>query len=328
MLQCNVSMYKICYMKSHNWNTTTQSTKQKINKSKPIFIIATRDLSQKRIIELTNVLGSKKQLLWGCAKEKFIEGLEDSIQFKTLSINKLETTLESLKSNLDVKILNYHQRDLKYILKELDFSAVIFINGSWYKMIHLKEEFWTIVNKKIPYKFLSPFTSEQDAKDYVNEIQSNYGKEKVYESKKKYTDEQLLKISEDIAKQSFDWVYQTGAVLAKNGKIIASAYNSVVPYESYSMHFGSVREKNYSPPNDQNHYDTNHAEVELFLRCVKEKIDMNDSTLYINLLPCPTCARMISKSEIREIVYQHDHSEGYAYKLLTKAGKFVRRVLI
>jgi deoxycytidylate deaminase len=315
-------------MEKHNWNTISQSTKQKINKTKPIFIIGPRDLSEKRIDEITTLIGSKKTLLWGCVKEKFIEGLENSIQFKTLDLDKLTANLKPLESELKIEILNYYQRDLKYIIKELDFSVVIFINGSWYKMIHLKEEFWTIINKKIPHKFLSPFSSEKEAKEYVDEIKLHYSENKFYDLKKKYTDEQLLKVSVDIAKQSFDWVYQTGAVLAKEGKVITSTYNSIVPYESYSMHFGSVREKNFSPPNDQNHYDTNHAEVELILKCLNEKIDTKDSSLYINLLPCSTCARMICRSDIKEIVYQHDHSEGYAHKLLTKAGKFVRRVVI
>ncbi len=91
------------------------------------------------------------------------------------------------------------------------------------------------------------------------------------------------------------------------------------------MHNGALRERHFSPPNDLNYYDTVHAEVELLLEAQRQKLSLKNTSLCINLLPCPTCSRMIASSDILEVVYAFDHSEGYAVSLLERAGKIVRR---
>jgi deoxycytidylate deaminase len=56
-------------------------------------------------------------------------------------------------------------------------------------------------------------------------------------------------------------------------------------------------------------------------------MDMKGSSLFINLLPCPTCARLLSQLPLGEVVYVEDHSDGYAVKILETSGKKVRRVV-
>ncbi len=178
-----------------DWNQITSKEKKAINRDKPIFIIGSREMSQDRIQNLAKKFleRTKKNILWGCLKEKYIEGLENSPQFRTLSQKLLKETLQRaaapwtlpdspviarrLKSEainpskqsrhskkvinkkqdynentIDnrIYILSYHQRDLKYVVKKLDFSLVIFINGSWHRMLHTREEFWTLMKKQMP----------------------------------------------------------------------------------------------------------------------------------------------------------------------------------
>jgi len=111
-------------------------------------------------------------------------------------------------------------------------------------------------------------------------------------------------------------------------KVLASGFNLVVPFQTYAMHHGAAREINFSPPNDLNHYDAVHAEVDLLIQAQKQGIDLEGTSLFINLLPCPTCARMLAETDIAEIIYQIDHSDGYAVKLLEQAGKTIRRIVI
>jgi deoxycytidylate deaminase len=92
------------------------------------------------------------------------------------------------------------------------------------------------------------------------------------------------------------------------------------------MHHGNSREANISPPHDLNHKDTVHAEVEILIKAGKDNIDLAGTTVFINLLPCPACARMFADTDIKELVYREDHSSGYAVKLLEVAGKKVRRI--
>jgi deoxycytidylate deaminase len=99
-----------------------------------------------------------------------------------------------------------------------------------------------------------------------------------------------------------------------------------VPFQTYAMHHGASRERHFSPPNDLNHYDTVHAEVEMLIQAQKSHLDLNSTSLFINVLPCPPCSRMLAETMISEVVYINDHSSGYAVQILELSGKKVRRV--
>nr|AIA11108.1 Cytidine and deoxycytidylate deaminase zinc-binding region [uncultured bacterium] len=150
----------------------------------------------------------------------------------------------------------------------------------------------------------------------------------------RYTESEMLELADEAAAHSFDYCFQTGVVLGKKsgGKkgvydLKAWAFNKVVPYQTYAMLHGASRETNFSPPNDLNHYDTVHAEVELLIKAQREHVVLKNTTLFINLLPCPSCSRMLSETDIEELVYRADHSDGYALKMLEAAGKKVRRLV-
>ncbi len=134
-----------------------------------------------------------------------------------------------------------------------------------------------------------------------------------------------------VAKGSFDHTFQTGTILAKKVKDryepILASFNKVVPYQTYALLHGSSREKHFSPPHDTNHYDTIHAEMALLVEAHKKNISLKGMTLFVNLMPCPNCARTLAETDIAEVVYRIDHSEGYAADLLQKANKTVRRIV-
>lgn len=297
----------------NDWNKLSQSNKKILSKS--IFIVGSRDLDPSRIKSLVKMLSQKANVVFGAAKEKYIDGLTGT-QFSTLSSQKIT------KVNKDINVLDYYQRDLKYILDEIDFSGVIFINGSWNRSIHLRGEFWKILNKKTSYKLVSPFNNEKEAIEYSK----NFKEDTSIIGKSIKDDSDAMKYVAFMKSLSFDWTGQVGAVLVKGKKIISAKSNKVVPYLAHSLHYGSAREINFSPPGDQNHYDTNHAEVEIILDCLKNGISMKGTKLYLNVMPCPTCARMLSETGVSEVIYQLDHSEGYAFKLFEKSGIKTRRI--
>jgi dCMP deaminase len=314
-------------MKLIDWNKVSEKRKQEISKLKPVFVVGSRGISENRITDLSSQLSkSKKPILWGVLKDDYILGLEGCPQFRTNYHRRDAINRVSTVNHVSSYTLEYFQRDLKYILKELDFSAVIFINGSWYKMLHTLPEIWEVINKKTPYKLVSPFVDETEAKEYVEKLAPEIAKLGMYEKDKVYSDEEIFQIVDSVAKKSYITDFQTASALVKNGKILLTAYNNVVPYETYAMHNGLMKEKYFDPPNDLNHFDTNHSEVDLILQAQKQKLDITGSTLYINLMPCPICAKMICRSDISEVVYKLDHSDGYAFNLLTAAGKKIRRI--
>lgn len=316
-------------MTTYNWSDIAFKDKSELKKDNLIFIVGGRDISPKRIGEIFKEFIFKGPILWGCVREEYVAGLEDQEHFRTLPFQKLQETLAKLEkfripNNSD--ILVYDQRDLNFILDKLDFHRVIFINGSLKGAFHVREEFITLARKQEKYKSISPFSDETEAKSYLEKVKSKLEKLAYFDINKIYSDEELMQLADQIAKQSFDYIGQTGCVIAKEGKVLLSAYNKIQPYDTYALHFGSVREKNFSPPNDLNHYDTIHAEMAIVTNALNKGIDLSRTTMYINLMPCPTCAKVLAETKISEFVYRIDHSNGYAFKLLNEMGKKVRRM--
>ncbi len=175
---------------------------------------------------------------------------------------------------------------------------------------------------------VSPFVDEKEARDYANSHIPPAPKLPAAA----LSDHQMLALANDAAKQSYDYsTFQTGCALGrKTGRgyrAIVTSFNRVVPYQSYLMHHGAIHETKFSPANDLNYYDTNHYEVELLLEALNTNLDLTGTTIFANVMHCPTCARMLSRTGIAEFVYAQDHSDGYAIKLLVAAGKKVRRVV-
>ncbi len=316
-------------MKKYNWQTIKKNQKKKLNQT-DFFIFGSRDLTSERIITLTKKMTQRGKLLWGCFTQNYIQGLENCEQFKTLSINKLENTLNQLilkKPDLKdkIQILTYPQTDSKYVIREINAKAFIFINGSWYHAFHYTNLFYELIRKKTPYKLISPFNNLQQAQQTAKQLENKLDKIKI-DKNKKHSDQQLIQLANQKAKFSFDTTFQTGAVLAKKGKVLLLANNQILPFCTAAWHYGSLKEKNFSPPQDLNHYDSIHAEVNLLIKAQKQKINLQGTSLYLNLLPCPTCAKMIAVSDIESIFYQLDHSNGQAYKLLKQMNKKITRI--
>lgn len=315
---------------SFDWGDLAFESKRPINALHATFIMASRQLSKKRFTTLIKTLLPEGNIVLGIAKEPYVEGLEDRPQFQMLQAPDIQLIIDKVnQSGLKQRIamLHYHQRDITHILKSFDFRKVILVNGSWYRAFHLRPEFYILTQRNVPFEKISPFTDETEAKAYQSSMQLS----KIPDTGS-FTRHEMLDIANAAGTHSYDFGgFQIGVSLGrKRGstyKLLATAHNSVVPYETYAMHHGASRELNFSPPNDLNHYDTIHAEVAMMIKAQKERIDLRNTTLFINLLPCPMCARMFTQTDITNFVYSQDHSAGYGLKLLELAGKKVERIV-
>jgi deoxycytidylate deaminase len=314
----------------HDWSDLAFGSKKSINNLNALFIAAPRELSTARFMQLIKEYLPKGNVVLGLAKEPYVLGLEDQPQFRMLEPATVQSIIDKVNNSASkhkIYTLSYFQRELKYILEKLDFTRIILVNGSWYFGFHLKPEYYVLASRRIDYDMVSPFASEAEARTYADTI-----KLPKVPGKGLFTDKEMLGIADRAAKHSFDYAsFQTAVALGrKKGnkyELLATGHNQVVPFETYAMHYGSARERNFSPPNDLNHYDTIHAEIALLLKLVHKRIDAKGSTLFINLLPCPTCARMFVASDITEFVYREEHSGGYAITMLEAAGKKIRRLV-
>lgn len=316
-------------MNAWDWSELAFSSKKPVNNLKATFIAAPRELSAARFTQLVKEYLPKGNVLLGLAKENYVLGFEDQPQFQMLKVKTVQSVIDKVNSSpskYKIATLTYAQRDLLHVINGLSVREMVLVNGSWKYSFHTQAPYYALVQRGIPYKLVSPFADETEAKKFVTQT-----KLPDVPQAGAFTEEEMLELANTAAKHSYDYSFQTGASLGikKNGKykFLATTFNPVVPYQTYAMHVGASREANFSPPHDLNHYDTVHAEVELVIKAQKEKIDLRGTTLFINLLPCPSCARMLSRTDIEEFVYMQDHSDGYAVKMLEAADKKVRRIV-
>jgi deoxycytidylate deaminase len=296
-----------------------------------IFIAAPRELSTRRFTEIVKHYLPKGNIVLGVSEEPYVVGFENQPQFKMLEKATVQPVIDRVAQSASphkVYLLSYAQSDLPKIVKNLGASQrILLVNGSWKYAFHNSESYKVLAANKVPIKFISPFVDEDEAKAYQ-------------ESHEPFIDlpprgtllseQDVFAAAEKASQQSFDYSFQTGAALAKkhdgNYEIIATAFNKVIPYQTYALHHGNSREKHLSQPHDTNHYDTIHAEMVFLTEAARGNYSLKGTTLFVNLLPCPNCARTLSQTNIDGIVYRNDHSDGYAVELLKLCGKNVKRV--
>jgi deoxycytidylate deaminase len=315
---------------NYDWNELAFGSKKPISNLNAIFIAAPREISTKRFTQLIKDYLPKGNVVLGLAKEPYVYALEDQPQFKMLQRETVQSIINKVNSSNQkhqIYTLNYFQRDFIYILQKLTFQKIVLVNGSWYKAFHLKPEYYQIIESGLSYEKVSPFADENEARKFAEQTILT-----APSSTGIFNEEAMLEIVDQTARLSYDFGgYQTAVALArKTGNkysLLTTVHNKVVPYETYSMHHGAAREKHFSPINDLNYYDTIHAETALLIKAHKENIELKGTTLFINLLPCPTCARVLVETDIVELVYRQDHSDGYAIRLFEQAGKKTRRIV-
>jgi len=312
-----------------DWSELAFGSKKPLRDLKAIFIAAPREISVARFTQLIKQYLPQGNIVLGIAKEPYVLGFEGQSQFKTLqatTVQRLISKVNASGSPHKIATVLYFQRESTYILEKIPFKKVIFVNGSWKHLFHTRPMYYALASRGIPYELISPFTNEAEARGF--EAKTSQPEVKPTGT---FTDVEMLEMAEEYAKRSYDYGFQTGVTLGrKKGKgyeLLEWSFNKVVPYQTYALLHGASRETNFSPMHDLNHYDTVHAEVELMIKAQKTGLDLHGTTLFINLLPCPSCARMFTQTDIAEFVYVEDHSDGYGFKMLTAANKKVRRIV-
>jgi deoxycytidylate deaminase len=309
----------------------TKISKSKINGLDAIFIVAPRQLSVRRFAQLLKRYLPKSDIILGISKQQYVVGFENQPQFEMLRLADVKVVIDKV-NNSDaphhIYTFEYSQSELSDILQKSDFSRVLLVNGSWKYAFHNSDAYKVLVDRDIKFKFISPFADDNEAHDYE---ETHTPKISPPERGAHLSEAEMVAAADAAALQSFDYSFQTGVSLGHlvgdEYEFITTAFNEVIPYQTYALHHGNSREKNLSPPHDTNHYDTIHAEMQLLTKALADEIDLIDTTLFVNLLPCPNCARTLSQTNIAEFVYRNDHSDGYGVTLLEASGKKVRRIV-
>ncbi len=313
-----------------DWAELAFSSKRPLSSLKATFIAAPREISEARFIQLVKQYLPKGHILLGLSKEDFVDDLDGQPQFAMLKSKVVQKTIDTINAKSDNKVytLQYFQRELDTIIEKLTPPRVVLVNGSWHHSFHTRSTYYLLSKLRIPYELVSAFSDEAEALAYEKATNKKIAVPKLASV---LTDKEMIELTDDVAKCSYDYGFQTGTILAhkvKDGyEPILSAYNKVVPYQTYALLNGASRETHLSPTNDANHYDTIHAEMAALVKAQKMNVPLKGTTLFVNLMPCPNCARTLAETDIAEVVYRFDHSEGYAVDLLQKTNKTIRRIV-
>jgi dCMP deaminase len=314
-----------------NWSDMAFGSKKALKDLHATFIAVSREMSSARFAQLVKQYLPIGNIAIGVTDELYIDGFDKQPQFKTLQFVDIKDIISKVNNSASpnkITVLHCRQSDIVSIYEKIKFRQVVLVNGSWQYTFHTRPEYYTLVSRNIPFEFVSPFASEDEAIKYATDFDKQITLQKPGAN---LTELEMIQAADNVAKNAFDHSFQSGVALGKkHGKkyeLITTVYNKTVPYQTFAWHFGPLRERHLSPPGDLNYYDTIHAEANLIVQAAKNHINLKGTSLFINLLPCPNCAKILCESDIVEVVYSLDHSNGYAVALLEKAGKKVRRLI-
>lgn len=301
-----------------------------MNRNGAIFIAAPREISQARFKQIIKHYLPKAPIILGISKEPYVVGFEGRPQFTMLKRSDIESIVQKVNTaspKHSIDIFEYSQSELASLVSENNFSRVLLVNGSWKFTFQNHPAYTVLKEREIPFKYISPFASEDEAMEYDVSHQPIV---RLPEEGAELSEQEMMAVAMEAAKQSYDYSFQTGVALGRHEDgsytFLLEAFNKVVPYQTYALHHGNAREKHVSAVHDTAHYDTIHAEMLLLTKALRTGVSLHGTTLFLNLLPCPSCARTLCETDIDEIVYINDHSGEYAVKLLEACGKTVRKV--
>lgn len=149
-------------------------------------------------------------------------------------------------------------------------------------------------------------------------------------------DETMLATAKLFGELSYCTKAKVGAVIAKEGRILATGYNGTISGQSNECEFMKICDnchgrgkflesgkcskclgvgsRLYTSP------FTVHAEQNVISYCAKNGIATDGTTMYITLSPCSLCAKLIAQSGIKRVVYLDNYKDTSGIDFLQQCG--------
>lgn len=132
---------------------------------------------------------------------------------------------------------------------------------------------------------------------------------------KKY-DQSMLSTAYIFSQQSYCTRLKVGAVLARDGRILATGYNGTISGMPNTCECEDGATSDF----------TLHAEQNLITFCAKNGIPTNGTTLYLTHSPCKQCSKLIAQSGITEVVYSTPYRDSEGLDFLSACNILTRKV--
>jgi len=131
-----------------------------------------------------------------------------------------------------------------------------------------------------------------------------------HEAKQHRYDLAYMRMAVEWAKLSHCQRKQVGALIVKDGMIIADGYNGT------PSGFPNVCENE----DGETHWYVLHAEANAITKLAKSNNSAQGATLYITLSPCRDCAKLIHQAGIIRVVYADAYKDSSGLAFLNQAG--------
>jgi dCMP deaminase len=133
-------------------------------------------------------------------------------------------------------------------------------------------------------------------------------------------DRYFMKIAEDVAERSTCLRHKIGAVIVspEHHIIVATGYNGNPRGMNHCEDIGCVRDKEDLPSGVKSEVCTAvHAEQNALMHA---GMGSWGGTMYCNIQPCNTCAKMIANGGIKRVVYNQAYPDKRGLNLLVELG--------
>lgn len=124
----------------------------------------------------------------------------------------------------------------------------------------------------------------------------------------------MLDTAEVWARRSTCSRLHVGAVLARDGRVLATAYNGAPVGLAHCDH-----------QDDAPCTSSVHAEANALLWAARHGVNTSDSVMYCTHSPCLPCSSLMINAGVGEVVYRRDYRSQDGLNRLSEAGLLVRQ---
>ena len=119
------------------------------------------------------------------------------------------------------------------------------------------------------------------------------------------TDENYMKMAEELETASKCVSRQVGALIVKDGRIISTGYNGTpAGYKNCDTHWNGEHKEEH---HEWSKLYEIHAEMNAIIFASKSGVDIDGATVYCTVEPCSECSKNIIQTGIKRIVYRRGY---------------------
>ena len=120
---------------------------------------------------------------------------------------------------------------------------------------------------------------------------------------------------------------KVGAVLVKDGLVVAQGYNNMTGGINDCAEVGCIREKLNIPSGTRREVCRAICAEQLAIsEAARNGVKLDGSVAYITTFPCHICAKLLVSSGVSEIVYDKDYPDELSKSFLAEAGTKIRQI--